>query len=233
MSSKLLKLGGSVITDKSSRETLDKDSLDRCIDAIAPSASELVLVHGAGSYGHPHVKEHGLEDGGVNGVREVQGVLEELTRELTSQLEARGVPTSAVHPSSCAGYDDLGPLAEQVKRVLETGAVPVLHGDMLPAGDEFRVVSGDRFLAELPNYIEFEAVGACSTTGGVLDREGNLVKKVSGSLKHERDLEVEDVSGGMAGKVERMSGLEPDACIFGPGEIEEFLEGELPGTRVL
>jgi isopentenyl phosphate kinase len=230
---RLLKIGGSVITDKSSRETLDRKALERCAEKISDASCRTVIVHGAGSFGHPHVKEFGLENGGTNGVRNVQLALEVLCAEFTGELESQGVGTTAIHPSSCASADDLQPLARQVERVLETGLTPVLHGDLMPSGERFKVVSGDRFLEALPEHLDFDAVGACSSTVGVLDSDGEVLHQVDGEIGHEHEQDSVDVTGGMAKKVERMSGLEPDTCIFGPEELEDFLNCELPGTKVL
>ena len=60
----ILKLGGSVITDKDRREALDGPALDRAADAVADALtgnlSDLVIVHGGGSFGHHHASEHGV-----------------------------------------------------------------------------------------------------------------------------------------------------------------------------
>ena len=85
----VLKLGGSVITDKDSPETVDDDALDSVVAAIADSgvpgsetggavdgtvgstggdtvgstggdAAGLIVVHGGGSFGHVHAAEHGV-----------------------------------------------------------------------------------------------------------------------------------------------------------------------------
>ena len=77
----VLKLGGSVITDKDNAETVDDDALDSVVAAIADSgvpgsetgaavdgtvgsiggdAAGLIVVHGGGSFGHVHAAEHGV-----------------------------------------------------------------------------------------------------------------------------------------------------------------------------
>jgi len=50
----ILKIGGSVLTDKTTEETV-AEGFDEVLSSVAGSAPEdLVLVHGAGSFGHPH-----------------------------------------------------------------------------------------------------------------------------------------------------------------------------------
>jgi len=55
----ILKLGGSIITKKESKEPLvDHDNLNRISKEIASSSFEgLIIVHGAGSFGHPFAKK--------------------------------------------------------------------------------------------------------------------------------------------------------------------------------
>jgi len=62
----VLKLGGSVITDKDSPETVDDASLKGVLDAVETAYKnhdgelQLVIVHGGGSFGHVHAAEHGV-----------------------------------------------------------------------------------------------------------------------------------------------------------------------------
>lgn len=54
MSLVVLKLGGSVVTDKDEPETVDEAGLAAAADAVAPLAESrrVVVVHGGGSFGH-------------------------------------------------------------------------------------------------------------------------------------------------------------------------------------
>ncbi|MEE9188865.1 MAG: hypothetical protein V3U36_05795, partial [Anaerolineales bacterium] len=64
----LLKLGGSLITDKSRPRTLRLETLVRLADEIASALQQrpslrLIIGHGAGSYGHVSAKQHGTRQG--------------------------------------------------------------------------------------------------------------------------------------------------------------------------
>ncbi|CVK31955.1 amino acid kinase family protein [Methanoculleus bourgensis] len=59
----ILKLGGSVITDKSGECAIDNARLREIAGDIARSAPKLVLVHGAGSCGHPEARRYRINDG--------------------------------------------------------------------------------------------------------------------------------------------------------------------------
>ena len=59
----LVKLGGSVITDKARYRVFNKDRVARLCSEIAESGKDVIVVHGAGSFGHVLAKRHSLQDG--------------------------------------------------------------------------------------------------------------------------------------------------------------------------
>ena len=59
----ILKIGGSILTNKDSAESeIDGESLARIAGEIKASLDisqkQLIIVHGAGSFGHPPAKEY-------------------------------------------------------------------------------------------------------------------------------------------------------------------------------
>ena len=57
----ILKIGGSIITNKDSQREVDTSSLKRIASEIKSSLDnsfkELIIVHGAGSFAHPPAKK--------------------------------------------------------------------------------------------------------------------------------------------------------------------------------
>lgn len=70
MSTVVVKLGGAAITDKSVPDTLSPN-IDSLLDSVAhayhqilrPSGRRLILIHGAGSFGHPPAKKYQVKAG--------------------------------------------------------------------------------------------------------------------------------------------------------------------------
>lgn len=67
----ILKIGGAALTDKSRRNTLLDDgnvlstvaeTIGRRSSTTATNSTSLVIVHGAGSFGHMSAQEHGFGD---------------------------------------------------------------------------------------------------------------------------------------------------------------------------
>ncbi|WP_435332681.1 isopentenyl phosphate kinase [Haloarchaeobius sp. TZWWS8] len=238
----VLKLGGSVITDKERAETVDGPALDRAADAVA-GHDDLVLVHGGGSFGHHNAKEYGVSttDGthDVEGVLDIHNAMKALNGLVLRRLHARDVPAVPVHPLSAASRDADGELtlpARQVETLLDEGFVPVVHGDVVAhAGEGVTVLSGDEIVTSLATSLDADRVGLCSTVPGVLDA-GDVVIPRIGAYEDVASVlggaDTTDVSGGMAGKVQTLLALETPASIFGLDDLAGFLAGESPGTTI-
>ena len=57
----ILKIGGSAITKKDAQEpTIDEVNLDRIAQEVSAYNDDMVIVHGAGSYGHIYAKKFGI-----------------------------------------------------------------------------------------------------------------------------------------------------------------------------
>jgi isopentenyl phosphate kinase len=243
----ILKLGGSVITDKDRREALDGPALDRAADAVADALagdlSDLVIVHGGGSFGHHHASEHGVSktdgSGDAGAAVEIHGAMKTLSDFVLARLHDRDVPAVPVHPFSAAfrgGEADLTLVTEQVETMLGEEFVPVLHGDVVAHEDEgVTILSGDEVVTAVAGGIDAERVGFCSTVPGVLDDGDDVIPEIE-SYDEVADYlgasDATDVTGGMAGKVRALLDLGAPATIFGPDDLRDFLAGENPGTRI-
>ena len=250
----ILKLGGSVITEKDHPEALDGPALDRAANAIAdalagddPSdsvrSSDLVVVHGGGSFGHHHASEHGVSK--TAGSRdaaaavEIHGAMKTLNGFVLARLHDKGVPAVPVHPFSAARRDSGGNLdlpTRQVETMLGEGFVPVLHGDVVAhEGAGVTILSGDEVVTAVAENIDADRVGFCSTVPGVLDDDENVISEIQSYDEVARFLggsDSTDVTGGMAGKVRALLALGAPATIFGPDDLRAFLAGEDPGTLI-
>ncbi|TQQ79952.1 isopentenyl phosphate kinase family protein [Halonotius terrestris] len=247
----ILKLGGSVITDKDAPETVDDAALDSVVSAIADSesvagegdAANLIIVHGGGSFGHVHAAEHGVSttEGthDLEAVTAIHGAMKRLNGVVIDRLQAAGVPAVPVHPLSAVARDadaELSLPTGAVDGLRTEGFVPVLHGDVIAhAGQGVTVLSGDELVTGLAERLGASRVGLCSTVPGVLDSDGDVIdaitdfESVAAALG---DSESTDVSGGMAGKVRELLALSGQARIFGPDGVGPFLAGDAPGTLI-
>ncbi len=244
----VLKLGGSVITEKDRPETLDGEALETAADAVADAVADgdvtdLVLVHGGGSFGHHHASEAGVTttEGStdVTDAIAIHSAMKTLNQFVLSRLHERGVPALPVHPLSTGSRDEAGNLdlpLGQVETLLAEGFVPVLHGDVVATADEgVTVLSGDEIVTTAASTLDADRVGLCSTVPGVLDAEDEVIPVITDFGDVESVLggsDAADVSGGMAEKVRQLLALGAPASVFCPEAISSFLAGERPGTTI-
>ncbi|MFC6864970.1 isopentenyl phosphate kinase [Halomicroarcula sp. GCM10025817] len=239
----VLKLGGSVVTEKDRPETVDDAALADAADAVAAADRDIVLVHGGGSFGHHHAAEYGVSttEGtrDAAGVRAIHGAMGRLNDAVVSALAERDVPAVPVHPFSAGARDAAGDLTlptAQVRTLLAEGFVSVLHGDLVAhAGRGATVLSGDELVVELAPAVDADRVGVCSTVPGVLDEAGEVVERITAFEDVAAALggsDATDVSGGMAAKVRALLALDAPAQVFGPDSLGAFLAGESPGTTI-
>lgn len=139
-----LKLGGSVLTDKTRPEALNQATLQHVALSIAaalalPGAPRLLLGHGAGSFGHHWAQQYQThlgvyDDRGWEGVTQVSDAMGRLNRDVVSHLLAAGIRAISAPPSASA-VTEAGVLVEMalepLRMLLAAGLVPVVHGDVI------------------------------------------------------------------------------------------------------
>lgn len=229
----VLKIGGSVLTDKETERKLSKD-FSTILETFAEHPHGAV-VHGAGSFGHPPAERHGLASGSREGIMETHSAVSELNSLVVEELRQNGVEAIPVHPLS-ASYRDSRThmMTENVLKMEEEGYTPVLHGDGVVTEDKgFTVISGDEIVPMIEKEAGTGKVGFCTSEPGVLDENGEVIEEVD-SLEefHEHETRGIDVSGGMKNKLEKIFEYSIDARVFGKEDLEAFLEGEEVGTLV-
>lgn len=250
----ILKIGGSVITEKDSDipERAKVDEIERISHEIADFKSEsdlnIILVHGAGSFGHPQAMKYRLNrEFNSQGVYLTHASVKKLNSMVLESLNNAGVPSLPVHPLNSCLFEN-GELVyfqlEQIRVMLERGIMPVLHGDVvLDRVKGVAILSGDRIIPYTASLLKASKIGAGSNVDGVLDENGNVIKKITPlsfaeMKKHIKGSTSTDVTGGMLGKVSELLELASKGIssrIFNAsrkGMVSRFLYGEEIGTLI-
>ncbi len=247
----ILKIGGSVITEKDIVSRVRKDDIDRISQEIASfmanSSEGLILVHGAGSFGHPQAMKWANKGFDAQGVYLTHSSVKALNSIVLESLNNAGVRALPIHPLSSCLLEN-GKIielnVEKIRIMLDRGIVPVLHGDV--AMDRVKgaaVLSGDRIAPHLATAMSASKTGACSNVDGVMDEKGTLIKKITplGFIDIKNQISGSsstDVTGGMLGKVSEMLELAKNGIssrIFNGskrGMVSKFLYGEDVGTLI-
>lgn len=230
----VVKVGGSILTRKKQGEkTLSKD-FQKVLSQFQGFENG-VIVHGAGSFGHPQAEKYGLKNGSYDGAMKVHRAVNELNTHILEELSELGLQPLPIHTSSIAFRDPETSLhLKNLEKIIQEEFTPVLHGDIvLNEGKGASIISGDEIVAKVEKKFKTGKVGYCTSEKGVLDSGGKVIDEIN-SLSDfpSLDTEVKDVTGGMKGKVKEILENNIEARIFGKDELEEFLNGEEVGTLV-
>ncbi len=247
----ILKIGGSVITKKASPLCARESEIHRIAHEIASFLSEsdadsLILVHGAGSFGHPQAMKYKLkQEFNVKGAYLTHNSVKALNSIVVEALNKEGVRALPVHPLSSCILENGNIIDFQLRHInvmLERGIVPVFHGDVVMDTQKgIEILSGDRIISYLANAMNASRIGAGSDVDGVLDSKGEVIRKITPITfldvkKYIHD--TKDVTHGMLGKVTELVELARhgiNSRIFNAsrkGMVAKFLYGEDVGTLI-
>ncbi|MBU0494151.1 MAG: isopentenyl phosphate kinase family protein [Chloroflexi bacterium] len=252
----LVKLGGSLITDKTQPFTPRPAVLARLaaeIHEALDTTGPLVIGHGSGSFGHVAAARYRTHEGlvgpdSVRGWAEVHDAAARLNRIVVGALLEADVPAVSVPPSAgCVAVNrritrwELAPL----RRLLDAGLVPVPYGDVVPDGAQgCAIASTEELFWYLSTAFPVRRVIMVGRVDGVLRGDGQLVQTLTANGFEElRENLVGaagvDVTGGMLQKVEYLLALAargvPGLILNGnvPGRLRDALLGEdVTGTVI-
>jgi isopentenyl phosphate kinase len=249
----VVKLGGSVLTRKKEVARLRPKILKRLAEELAESGNPpVVLLHGAGSFGHPGAVRWGLARPPINesdGSHRVRGaaivsaevrrlhgaVLQALIDEGLSPLSVPPQPISANRAGKLARLD-----LEPFRIALARGGIPVSFGDVIP--DEewgFSILSADTIAVELVRNLPSHRLLFVSDVEGILtpavpgQRRRPITRLTPSALETLQPAKgVPDVTGGIRAKAEAMlaaAGAGADAGLISGlrhGALSRALQGE-------
>lgn len=222
----LLKLGGSLITDKTKPFTARLSVIDNLSNQIAHALHRMRNVHliignGGGSFPHYPAVEYQMTNGihnkeQVMGFCKVQDAAARLNRIIVASLIKAGVPAVSVHPSSmivCRNKVVKRFNIDPIVELLNIGVVPVLYGDIVvDTLQGATILSTEQLLAILAvrfrkRGFDISKIIQNGATPGVLDQNNNVIpsikpKDISQIKKVIRKTEGFDVTGGMWHKIE-------------------------------
>jgi len=219
----LLKLGGSLITDKNMPFSLKQNNIDSSIEQIIRSGKRIILIHGGGSFGHPIAETYKLAQGNnenlknqIMGIAETHAAMQDLNSKIINVFMEKRYPAIAIQPSSIfiqKGENIRLLTVKALESALSLGITPVLYGDIiLDENNDFSILSGDQIILELCKSLKAfyvsKVIFAMEAEGIYIDDSGSdkLIDEVS---CHELDtlnlaaLDGKiDVTGGIRGKIE-------------------------------
>ncbi|MBZ0111469.1 MAG: hypothetical protein K8J08_03335 [Thermoanaerobaculia bacterium] len=256
----LIKLGGSLITDKGTTGKARLEVIDRLAGELAAAkrqgAGPILLGHGSGSFGHPAAAANDLAAGAATsgnptGVSATHLAARELHRIVLDALHRQDLRPFSLPPSAWMLGGPKTPRVltlDPLLRALNLGLLPVVFGDVL-LEENHGVSIGSTEAVLLAIAIALRDAGRppskaiwLGNTPGVLDAENRLIETLdmqSWSDVEIRETGVTDVTGGIRLRVETTFALArggvPSLVTDGtaPGNLQSALTGTTcSGTRI-
>jgi isopentenyl phosphate kinase len=257
-----LKLGGSLITDKTQSRTAHLEVIQRLAGEIAAGLADnpglrLVLGHGSGSFGHFPARQYQTRQGvqtpaDWRGFSEVYEAAAALNHLVMAALKETGLAAIAFPPSACVVASDgrietwdIRPL----KQALAGGLLPVVYGDVaVDTQKGGTILSTEDLFAHLAPILRPRQILSAGLEAGVWEDYPTCTRLIPRltptNLPQVMDAlhgsHGTDVTGGMSSKVvqsmalvETLPGLEVQ--IFSgstPGNLHAALSGARLGTLV-
>jgi isopentenyl phosphate kinase len=256
----IIKIGGSVITDKNGELAARTQEMNRLAEEVRRAGvKNLIIVHGGGSFGHPVAERYAIKDGLKEesqkmGFSETHHFMTVLNGLLMDSLIWHKVPAVSISPSSCMMTENgriklLGD--EPLKALLTMGFTPVLYGDaVLDTKLGFSILSGDQIVAAMALSLNAQRVIIGVDVDGLYDsdpkddknakvfRRLNLQELKAAQRKLGKPTAY-DVTGGMLGKMtELIPVIEQKVPVIvvnatKPDNVYKALRGEIvDGTTI-
>ena len=218
----ILKVGGSVITDKNQEMKARTDVMNRlAVEIKKADVQNLIIVHGGGSFGHPIAQKYAIKDGFKEeaqrmGFAETHHIMTVLNGLFMDALVWQGIPAVSITPSSCILTED-GRIKcfedTPLKMLLDMGFLPVLYGDtVLDTKLGFTILSGDQQISTIATRLNAERIIIGVDVDGLYDDDPKVRKNAKMfrhlTLEELKELQNKigkptscDVTGGMFGKI--------------------------------
>ncbi|KKP46886.1 MAG: Aspartate/glutamate/uridylate kinase [Candidatus Woesebacteria bacterium GW2011_GWA1_33_30] len=221
----LVKLGGSVITDKSKPFTARTDvikKLAKQIIKLKNKNTDLIVGHGSGSFAHTPAAKYAVAEGvtlrdvGLHLDRKIWGF--SLTADAAIQINRIVVSEFLKLKLKVVSFAPMSFIYEKkiitghIKKALDIGIIPVIYGDLVMDKKQgFHINSGEATLdllaKKLSKFYKKIKIIYYTDTNGVYDANGKTIEKITPKnfkeiQKYITGSKNTDVTGGMILKVE-------------------------------
>ncbi len=259
----VLKLGGSSITRKSENkfemnEKILKGLAKEIAEAKKTKNFDLILICGVGPFGHTNVKEYNI-NGKIETTKQKKGVDKTIdgcnfvASEVIKALEKNGLKTKLVPGYEICKQKERKVVSFNTKpyeKALKENIIPITTGIMVKDSSwGCSVMSGDTAISETCKKMKPKKVLIGTDVGGIFDSDpkknsnAKLIelitkKNLEKVLQNCEGSSAVDVTGGMKGKLEKLSkmiGNTPAEIfnLFEKNNLKKVLKGEeIKSTKI-
>ena len=208
----LIKLGGSIITNKSKPLSPRRKTIDSIVRSLKKTDEDVIVVHGGGSYGHywsvkydMHTKPKKYD---IRGVSIVKNSMIELNKIILDSFLKNKLNPYCLPPTDFMIGDKQNiKKIKEIKKIANSGMIPITYGDALWYGNnKSYILSGDKIMSILAKILRPRLSIFVLNVDGLYD--DLKTKKLISEFKNEKIAVKKismDVTGGMTRKLQEAS----------------------------
>jgi isopentenyl phosphate kinase len=248
----IIKFGGSVITDKRKKCYFKQGIMNRLASELKHANKEIILIHGAGSFGHILAKKYKLNDGyrqkkQIEGFALTQAMVQRLNNLVLASLHNYNLPAVSIPPHavlSLSNHKQSRVNYSIFQKYLDLGFMPVSFGDVaLDRKLGFSICSGDLLVQLLAAEFKPEKVIFVFDEDGLYtanpkdDRNATFVEEITTKDLDKLTTQLNahaDVTKGMKGKlytIKQIARVGVDTVLLN-GNVHNRLYDTLKGKKV-
>src|SRR5437660_8400662 len=219
----LVKLGGSIITNKQKPLTPNILAINKIAIQLKKLREPIIIVHGGGSFGHYWSVRYDMHTRPAKyskkGIAVVKNSMIELNKIILDSFLKNKLNPYCLPPTDFMYSDKaITKKIKEISRIAKDGLVPVSYGDVLWHGkNKFYILSGDKIMGILAKVLKPRlAIFVLNVDGVYSDMK---TKKILHEIKGQKTAISKvrmDVTGGMARKIK-------EATMISKGGVNVFL----------
>lgn len=229
----LIKLGGSIITNKEKPLTPNKTLIRNISTHLKKVKEPMIIIHGGGSFGHywsvkydMHTKPDRYSSKGVSLVK---NSMVELNSIILKSFVESGLNPYCVPPSDfMIGNSPINNKVREIPKIARSGLIPISYGDVMWYGkNKFYILSGDKIMGILSKILKPRlAIFVTNVDGIYSDMKTRKLLREFRSEKPITSKVVMDVTGGMTRKIQEARDISKNGVkVF-------FVNGKFPNRIV-
>ena len=205
----LIKLGGSIITNKERPLSPRKKTIDNIAKHLKKISEPFIIVHGGGSFGHYWSVKYDMHTKpakyNYHGVAVVKNSMIELNKIVLDSMTKNKLNPYCLPPTDfMSGNKPITTKVKEIKKIAESNLIPVTFGDALWYGQKKSyILSGDKIMSILAKTLRPRlSIFALNVDGLYSDfNTKKLIHDMKDQQASIQDIPM-DVTGGMKRKVE-------------------------------
>jgi len=225
----LVKLGGSIITNKEKPLTANRSLIRRITSHLRKVKEPLIVVHGGGSYGHYWSVKYDMHTKpsrySIKGISLVKNSMVELNQIILESFLESNLRPYCLPPSNfmLAGK----PIVKKVKeisKIAKIRLIPISYGDVMWYGkNRFYILSGDKIMGILARILKPRLAIFVTNVDGIYSdmRTKRLIHEITVEKPIMSKVSM-DVTGGMSRKIKEAVNISKN------GTDVFFVNGNVP-----